>query len=52
MDEPKKPARVVTLEVSCPGLDETIKKANRLVELLREAADLIDSLSGELKSET
>ena len=41
-----KPAREVTVAVNCENLDEAIKKANRLVELLREASNLIDSLSG------
>ena len=46
MKEDLKPARGVTIEVDCPGLDEAIEKANRLVELLKEATHLIDSLAG------
>lgn len=45
MEPNEKPAREITLTVSCPGLDEAIEKANRLVELLKEASSLIDSLS-------
>lgn len=35
----------VTVSVETPGLDETLEKANRLVELLREASNIIDSLA-------
>lgn len=35
----------VTIEVDNKQLDEAIDKANRLVELLREATQLIDLLS-------
>lgn len=41
------PGREITISVSCPGLDEAIEKANRLVELLKEATALIDSLAGD-----
>lgn len=40
------------IEVETPGLDEAIEKANRLVELLREASSIIDSLRGEKQLET
>lgn len=36
-----------TITVSCKELDNAIEKANRLVELLREAQQIIDSLSGK-----
>lgn len=36
----------LTVEVDCTGLDAAIEKANRLVELLREASTIIDSLCG------
>ena len=39
------------VNVNCENLDVAIEKANRLVELLREVQQVIDSLSGEkLKS--
>ncbi len=41
MNEP-----VVNIRVNAEQIDQVIEKANRLVELLREASDLIDSLSG------
>lgn len=44
--------RHVTIEVDAAGLDIAIEKANRLVELLREASAIIDSLSVNIKSET
>lgn len=34
-----------TVSVETPGLDEALEKANRLVELLREASSIIDSLA-------
>lgn len=34
----------IALDVDCGALDAAIEKANRLVELLHEAAALIDSL--------
>ena len=34
----------IELTVSTEGMDEAIEKANRLVELLREAQRIIDSL--------
>ena len=36
-----------TITVNCKELDDAIEKANRLVELLREAQQIIDSLSGK-----
>lgn len=44
MNESKKPHTKVLVDFS--ELDTAIEKANRLVELLREASDIIDSLSG------
>lgn len=38
----------LTLSVNCSELDSVIDKANRLVELLREASQIINSLSGTL----
>ena len=38
----KKP---ITVEINTEFLDEAIEKANRLVELLKEAVQIIDSLS-------
>ena len=35
-----------SIEIEVDGLDEAIEKANRLLELLREAVSIIDSLSG------
>ena len=40
--------RCVTVAVECPGLDQVIEKANRLVELLREASAIIDSLTARM----
>ena len=40
-----------TVEVDGSSIDAAIEKANRLVELLREASAIIDSLSGKLRSE-
>lgn len=50
MSESKKqmPAYCVDIEVNDSSLDMAIEKANRLVELLREASSIIDSLSGRL----
>lgn len=42
----------VRIEINSDELDEAMKKANRLVELLQEARQIIDSLSSEEKSET
>lgn len=42
MEKPK-----ITIEVNSEELDQVIKKANRLVELLREAQQIVDSLSGK-----
>ena len=42
MENPK-----LTIEVNTEELDQVIEKANRLVELLREAQQIIDSLSGK-----
>lgn len=42
MENPK-----ITIEVNTEELDQVIEKANRLVELLREAQQIIDSLSGK-----
>lgn len=41
-DGMKKP---ITVEINTEFLDEAIEKANRLVELLKEAVQIIDSLS-------
>lgn len=35
----------ITIQIDCSKLDQSIEKANRLVELLREAEQIIDSLS-------
>lgn len=42
----------VTVNVDSTSLDEAIEKANRLVELLREVQQIIDSLFGMKKSES
>ena len=42
----KKP---ITVEIKTEFLDEAIEKANRLVELLKEAVQIIDSLTGGQK---
>ena len=39
----------IAINVECKDLDIAIEKANRLVELLREAQQIIDSLSGPEK---
>lgn len=36
----------LTAKIDTAEIDEAIKKANRLVELLQEASTIIDSLSG------
>lgn len=41
------PKPEITIEVNSEELDQVIEKANRLVELLREAQQIIDSLSGK-----
>lgn len=47
MDEQeKKTDSSLHIQVNVEQIDTAIEKANRLVELLREASDLIDSLSG------
>ncbi len=43
MIESKKPH--IKVLVDCSELDTAIEKVNRLAELLREASDIIDSLS-------
>lgn len=40
----------LTAKIDTAEIDEAIKKANRLVELLREASNIIGSLSGEVRS--
>lgn len=42
---------MVKIEVDTADLDTAIEKANRLVELLQTANDIIDSLSRGLRSE-
>ena len=37
----------LTAEIDTTEIDEAIKKANRLVELLQEASTIADSLSGK-----
>lgn len=44
--------RSVELHVDATDLDAAIEKANRLVELLREASNIIRSLSEDKQSET
>lgn len=39
----------MAVNVSCENLDVMIEKANRLIELLREAQQIIDLLSGKEK---
>lgn len=36
----------LTAKIDTAEIDEAIKKANRLVELLQEASMIVDSLSG------
>lgn len=45
MDERKKTSIKILVDYS--ELDAAIEKANRLTELLREASEIIDSLSGK-----
>lgn len=45
MSENKKPSVKILVDYS--ELEAAIGKANRLVEFLREASDIIDSLSGK-----
>lgn len=49
LDETKNP--VINIVVNGEELDEAIIKANRLVELLREASELICSLSSGTKDQ-
>lgn len=37
----------IKVKINCENLDEAIEKANRLVELLREAKQIIDSLGSK-----
>lgn len=41
----------VDISLDSGALDNAIEKANRLVELLREVQQIVDSLSGAEKSE-
>ena len=41
--------KTIEIEVKAKGLDSTIEKANRLVELLREAQNIVNSLSCDNK---
>lgn len=41
----------VAIRLDSEELDNAIEKANRLVELLREVQQIVDSLSGAEKSE-
>ena len=41
----------ITVEINTEFLDEAIEKANRLVELLKEAVQIIDSLTGGQKAQ-
>ncbi|MGI6201035.1 MAG: hypothetical protein ACOYJA_09715 [Christensenellales bacterium] len=43
--------RDITISVDQTELDNAIKKANRLVELLQEASNIIDSLSAGIALE-
>lgn len=47
-----KPVREVEIKINCGSIDQTIEKANRLVELLKEASSLIDSLSRSVSLES
>lgn len=51
MENTPKRTAGITIEVESASIDDAIEKANRLVELLREAATLIDSLSAGLRLE-
>lgn len=46
MNEPKKAS--VEVEVNVSGVDEAVEKAERLVELLKEAKSLADDLASSL----
>ena len=37
----------LTCKIDMTEIDEAIKRANRLVELLQEASTIVDSLSGQ-----
>lgn len=39
--------RNISADIDTASLDEAIEKANRLVELLQEASNIVDSLSGK-----
>lgn len=41
------PEQEINMTFKTDGLDQAIEKANQLIALLREAANLIDSLSGK-----
>lgn len=43
---------MININVDSDALDTATEKANRLVELLREAQQIINSLSGKEESET
>ena len=43
--------RHVTITVDDSSVDNAIEKANRLVELLKEASAIIDSLAAGVRSE-
>lgn len=49
--KPRKLTCCVGVDVDSSAIDAAIEKANRLVELLREASSIIDSLFGKLGSE-
>ena len=42
----------IVVPIKVIGLEEAIKKADRLVELLREALQIVDSLSNKDKLES
>ena len=41
----------ITIEINTEQVDEAIEKANRLVELLKEAVQIIDSLCGKSRAD-
>lgn len=41
--------KTIEIEIKAEGLDQTIEKANQLVELLREAQHIVNSLSHDNK---
>lgn len=43
------PEMEMTVKIDTAEIDEAIKKANRLVELLKEASTIASSLSGKLR---